>query len=85
MNIYYIYCILCIYYIYIYILMHLHRCFLLATLCDPLPPSFWWGFEPSTKFSKEEGGLREFQFLEESYLERRGGLFKGGFQFLHGE
>ena len=66
--------------------MHLHRYYLLAALCDPLPlPLFLVGFEPSIKFSKMEGGLRELQFLEESYLERRGGLFKAGLQFLHEE
>ena len=39
--------------------MHLHRYYLLAVWCDPLPP-FCWEVEPPTNFSKRRGDLTEF-------------------------
>ena len=69
-----IFCNYCIY-ILIYILMYLHRYYLLAAQCDPSTstPAFCWGGGGGCNLlpNFEEGGsLTEFQLLEESYLER---------------
>ena len=71
-------------YIYIYI-DAFAQVFFACNIVRPPAPLFLVGVWTFYQIFKRGGVLREFQFLEESYLERRGGLFKGGFQFLHGE
>ena len=46
------------------------------------PPSFCWGVEPETKFSKRGGAWLDLSFQMAGCWER-GGDFSGGLQFSH--